>query len=292
MIETKIQDQLKTPIPVSSSGKRKWLDLLNALGPVLALVGIYTLFCIIGPSSFSSVRNLETIARQTAIVGTAALGMTMIIILGGIDLSVGSVVALSTVSIAWLLQYHSASPLLAAAGGIAIGSVAGLAIGVLVTRLKVVPFIVTLGMMLLVRGAAKGLAGEQKIDAPMTWLNELLAALAPGQKWMLVPAGVWILLVLAVTVSVMLRYTRFGRHIYAVGSNESTARLCGIATDRVKVLVYTISGTFAGLAGLQQFSRLTVGDPPSQTAWNSTSSPQSSLVAAHFPAAKARSWAR
>jgi ribose/xylose/arabinose/galactoside ABC-type transport system permease subunit len=238
-----------------------WLKWLNTLGPVAGLVGIYLLFVIIGPPSFSSARNLETIARQTAIVGTAALGMTLVIISGGIDLSVGSVVALATVIIAYVLQYITLSPALAALSGILAGTLCGIVIGLLVTRLKVVPFIVTLGMMLLVRGAAKGLASEQKIDAPLTWLNQLLAALPPGSKWMLVSPGVWITICLALLTAGMLRYTRLGRHIFAVGSNEQTARLCGVATDRVKVLVYAINGTFVGIAGLLQFSRLTVGDP-------------------------------
>jgi len=238
-----------------------WSKWLNTLGPVAGLVGIYLLFAIIGPSSFSSVRNLETIARQTAIVGTAALGMTLVMISGGIDLSIGSVVALTTVVIAYLLQYITHSSALAGISGIAAGILCGVVIGLLVTQLRVVPFIVTLGMMLLVRGAAKGLASEQKIDAPLSWLNELLAALSPGQRWMLVSPGVWMMICLAILTAGMLRYTRLGRHIYAIGSNEQTARLCGVATDRVKVLVYTINGALVGLAGLLQFSRLTVGDP-------------------------------
>ena len=113
----------------------------------------------------------------------------------------------------------------------------------------------------MVRGFAKGLAHEQKIDAPLTWLNELLAALRPGQRWMIVPPGVWLLLILALGVGGLLKYTRFGRHSFAIGSNEQTARLCGVAVQRVKLLVYTLSAGFAGLAGVMQFSRLTVGDP-------------------------------
>jgi ribose transport system permease protein len=241
--------------------KRRWITWLNTLGPVLGLAGIYLLFAMIGPPSFSSARNLETIARQTAIVGTAALGMTLVIISGGIDLSVGSVVALSTVIIAYMLQYIMPSPVLAGLTGILAGTACGLVIGLLVTRLKVVPFIVTLGMMLLVRGVAKGLASEQKIDAPMSWLNGLLATLPPEHGWMLVSPGVWLTIVMAVLAAGLLRYTRLGRHIFAIGSNEQTARLCGVATDRVKVTVYAINGTLVGLAGLMQFSRLTVGDP-------------------------------
>jgi len=239
----------------------KWKRLLNRLGPVLGLVIVFVLFAIIGPPSFRTGRNIETIARQTAIVGTAALGMTLVIISGGIDLSVGSMVALSTVAIASLLQRASGSPVTAAIGGIALAALFGLISGLLITRLRVVPFIVTLGMMLVVRGAAKGLSNEQKVDAPITWLNELLASLSDEQSWMLVPAGIWLMIILSILMIAVLRYSRLGRHTFAIGSNEQTARLCGVAVERVKIIIYTLSGVFAGLAGLMQFSRLTVGDP-------------------------------
>ncbi len=234
--------------------------ILNRIGPVLGLIGVYGLFAAIAPESFRSPGNLETIARQTAIVGTAALGMTLVIVAGGIDLSVGSIVALSTVVIAALLQ-AGFTPLAAALGGVAAGAVCGLVSGLIITRLKVVPFIVTLGMLLLVRGAAKGLAGEQKIDAPLTWLNDLLAALPPERAWLLVPAGVWAMLLLAAATGAVLRGTIFGRHVVATGSNPESARLSGISVDRIRLTVYTLSAAAAGLAGLFQFSRLTVGDP-------------------------------
>jgi ribose/xylose/arabinose/galactoside ABC-type transport system permease subunit len=234
--------------------------MLNVFGPMLGLFVVYFAFALFAPRTFLSTENLETIIRQTTVVGTAALGMTIIMIAGGIDLSVGSIVALSTVVIAWFLKGGS-SPLEAAAAGITVGALCGCVNGLLITRIKVVPFIVTLGMLLVVRGAAKGIAGQQKIDAPITWLRELLAALRAEQRWMLVPVGLWLMLALAIAVAVFLRMTRMGRHVTAVGSNEETARLCGIAVDQTKLLVYVLGGAFAGLAGLMQFSRLTVGDP-------------------------------
>lgn len=235
-------------------------SLAQTLGPLIGLILIFALFAIGGPSSFSSLNNLETIARQTAIVGTAALGMTLIIISGGIDLSVGSIIALVTVITAALLQ-AGFPPLVAASGGIATGLLCGFLNGYLVTRLKVVPFIVTLGTLLVVRGAAKGFAHEQKIDAPLTWLKELLAALPQGEGWRIVPWGVWLAIGLSFLVAGVLLYTRLGRHIIAIGSNEQTARLCGVPVDRVKLIVYSLGGAFAGVAGILQFSRLTVGDP-------------------------------
>jgi ribose/xylose/arabinose/galactoside ABC-type transport system permease subunit len=241
-----------------------WRHWLNTLGPVLALLAVYVLFMLIAPASFSTFGNLETIARQTTIVAMAALGMTLVIISGGIDLSAGSVVALSTVVIAWLLQYAGMGPLVSALGGIAAAACFGMISGLLITRLRVVPFIVTLGMMLVVRGAAKGIGREQKIDVNperLRWLEELLASVPKERSWMLVPPGVWLLVLLALVMAGLLRYTRLGRHTFAIGSNEQTARLCGVAVERVKVTVYTLCAAFGGLAGLMQFSRLTVGDP-------------------------------
>ncbi len=249
-------NKLKTIKP----GRTQWNEWLNRFGPLIGLFLVYILFAVIGPESFSSLRNLETIARQTTIVGIAALGMTMVIISGGIDLSVGSIIALSTVVIAWLLR-AGFSPLIAAAGGVLVGALSGLMNGLLITRLRVVPFIVTLGTLLFLRGVAKGIAGEQKIDAPLSWLNDLLAALPLQRSWLIFSPGVWIMIILAILVAVLLHYFRLGRHIFAVGSNEKTARLSGVNTNRVKIAVYTLSATFTGIAGVMQFSRLTVGDP-------------------------------
>lgn len=233
---------------------------LNRLAPLLGLFLVYAFFSILRPDSFLTGQNMETILRQTTITGIAALGMTLIIISGGIDLSVGSIIALSTVVVALLLQ-AGADPLIAALGGIAAGAACGLFNGLLITRLKVVPFIVTLGSLLIVRGAAKGLAKEQKIDADLTWLNSLTDQLGADERWMIVPPGVWIMLILAAAVAALLKFTRLGRHTIAVGSNEQTARLCGVVVNRVKIIVYTLSAGLAGLAGLMQFSRLSVGDP-------------------------------
>jgi ribose/xylose/arabinose/galactoside ABC-type transport system permease subunit len=230
----------------------------------LALLILFVVLALFAPATFRSWQNLKLIPRQTGIVGMAALGMTLVIISGGIDLSVGSVVALSTVVIAWLLEYGRVGPLTAALGGITAAAVFGLMNGVLITKLRVVPFIVTLGTMLVVRGAAKGIGQQQKIDVDigrLAWLDKLMANLPEERGWMLLPPGVWIVIILAIVMAAVLRYTRLGRHAFAIGSNEQTARLCGVAVDRVKIIVYTLGGVFAGLGGLMQFSRLTAGDP-------------------------------
>ncbi len=231
-------------------------------GALLAAFLLFTLLVrrLTGDFGFASGANVELILRQTAIVGTAALGMTLIIAAGGIDLSAGAVIALATVVVALALNAGYA-PLAAAGLGILAGAAAGLANGILVTSLGVVPFIVTLGTMLALRGAAKGLAHEQKVDAPTTWLNDTLAALRPADRWMLFPPGVWLMLVLAVLVGLLLGYTRFGRHLLAVGSAENAARLAGVRVGRVKRAVYTLGGVLIGTAGVMQFARLSVGDP-------------------------------
>ncbi len=238
--------------------------LLDRIGPLLGLVFVVGLFSVLRPQTFATLDNAQLILLQTAVVAIAALGMTMIIVSGGIDLSVGSSIALCTVTIALLLK-QNVSPVLAVVGGIATGSLCGFAIGLLITRLGLSPFIATLGMWGAVRGFAKGLANEQTVQAPETWLNSLISTLPDNQKWMIFPPGVWMALVLSIGVAAMLRYTRFGRHIFAVGSNEQTARLCGVNVDRTKLLIYILAGAFAGLAGLLQFSYLTLGDPTTAT---------------------------
>jgi ribose transport system permease protein len=234
-------------------------EFLESVGPYLGLAFVALIFgFLVGPQFFRA-GNLELIARQTAIVCTAALGMTMVIVAGGIDLSVGSVVALTTVAIALGLR-SDWDPALAAATGIGAGAFCGLVSGFLITRLRVVPFIVTLGMMILVRGTAKGLAGERRLEAPDSFLNGLLRSVEAGQGFLL-PTGIWLVVFLAIAVAITLEYTRFGRHLFSIGSNERTARLCGVNVERTKVAVYTIAAALSGVAGVLQFSRLSVGDP-------------------------------
>ncbi len=230
------------------------------LGPLAALIVVFALFAALRPDTFASADTLGLMARQTVVVGITAIGMTLIIVLGGIDLSVGSQVALATVVIASLLK-AGYGPLAASLGGVAATAATGTLSGLIVTRLRVAPFIVTLGAMSVLRGAAKGLAKEQKIDADARGLDGLLSALPEGKRWMILPPGVWIALVVALLAAGLLRYTRLGRHVVAIGSNEQTARLCGIAVDRVKITIYALAAALTGLAGVMEFSRLTVGDP-------------------------------
>lgn len=230
--------------------------VLAAFGPAIGLIFAVALFASLRFDTFVTVDNFAIMLQQTAVIGAAAIGMTVIIVAGGIDLSVGSTVALVTIVIALLLK-QQVGPLVAALGGILAGGACGAVIGTLVTRLRLLRFIVTLGLMGALRGAAKGLANEQPIYPDETWLNRLMQLGAHGT----LPLGVWLTAFLAVLIALMLRYTRFGRHVFAIGSNEQTARLCGVPIERQKVLIYTLGGLFAGVAGLLQFAYLTGGDP-------------------------------
>ncbi len=241
--------------------KKRIQALLNWVGPFLGLILVLVIFSSIPEvqERFLRISNLKSVATQSVIVALGALGMTFVIISGGIDLSAASNIALASVVTAFAINLGF-SPVLALLLGVLTGGIVGLVNGALITSLRLVPFIVTLGMLGIARGLAKWMAGNQKIDAPITWINELMAK-SPRPSWLLLAPGVWIMIIFAVATAVILRYAVFGRHIFAIGSNEATARLCGIRIGRTKILVYTIAGLFCGLSGVMEFSRLTVGDP-------------------------------
>jgi ribose transport system permease protein len=234
---------------------------LIRLAPVLGLVIVVAIFALMSdaPAQYLSVRNLRIVLAQTVIVALGAIGMTLIIVSGGIDLSVGSAIAFTGVVTAVLLR-DGASPLVAVVAGVSMGGLVGLINGLAITRLKVMPFIATLGMLGVARGAAKWLAGQQTVNVPHTWVNEL-AVTFPTPSWLVVAPGVWLTLLLAIAATVMLRNTVFGRRIFAIGSNEAAARACGVATDRIKVWIYGLAGLLFGLSGVTQMSRLRQGDP-------------------------------
>jgi ribose transport system permease protein/erythritol transport system permease protein len=285
-----------TQIPAASKNSSRTSlsssELLNTLGRFFAILVVYAFFALmIEDGKFYSPRVLESIVRQSAVYATAGLGMTLIIICGGIDLSIGSILALTVVVVAWVLNLHApgavegatneaqyliyqwpvALPLLAVAAGVLAATLAGAVNGLLIVRLRLVPFIVTLGTLLIWRAVAKGISQEKAIyPVEDTWISDIMqstfvpflnwmrgieGAKAPtGMGWFVLPLGIWILLLAAIAAALLLRYTRFGRHLFAVGSNESTARLCGVPVERTKVLAYMLGGFFAGLAGLMQFS--------------------------------------
>jgi len=246
----------------SSSQPAAWRRLLQSAGPVLGLLFVLGLLALSDearPTVFTG-RNAAIVLTQTVIVALGALGMTMIIVGGGIDLSVGAAVAFASVVGAKMLSSGWSSwP--AAVAVVATGAMIGAANGALIAGLRLPPFIITLGMMGVVRGGAKWISGKQAVYNPEdSGLNALMERINP-QGFLPLPPGVWITLGLAVVASFVMRRSIFGRHVYAIGSNEAAARLCGVRVQTTKLWLYTLAGAFFGLAGLMQQSRLTQGDP-------------------------------
>ncbi|HAM70702.1 MAG TPA: cyclic nucleotide-binding protein [Verrucomicrobiales bacterium] len=236
--------------------------LLTLAGPFIGLLFVTSLFALSSELRpvFYTGANWKNIFTQTVIVSIGALGMTMIIISGGIDLSVGSVVALTSVVGARLLEHKVSAPVTILAT-LLTGGLVGLLNGSMIAGFRMMPFVVTLGMMGVTRGAAKWLADNQTVNFDgESMVTRVMEKVSPDTFFPL-PSGVWIALLLTLLMSVFMRCTVFGRYVFAIGSNEATARLCGIAVRPYKVLIYSIAGLFFGLAGLMQLSRLSQGDP-------------------------------
>jgi ribose transport system permease protein len=236
----------------------RWLNVGGPFLGLLLVVGLFSLSSEVRPY-FLTGANFKIILVQTVVVAIGALGMTIIIVSGGIDLSVGSTVALASVAGASLLLKGVSQPLVIAAM-LGVGGLIGLLNGAVIAGFRMMPFIVTLGTMGIARGISKWLAGNQTVNYPEVSLNNVMALSEPTQ-FLPLPTGVWIASALAVAMAVVMRQTVFGRYIFAIGSNEATARLCGIRVPLQKVAIYALAGVLFGLAGLMQLSRLTQGDP-------------------------------
>jgi ribose transport system permease protein len=248
-----------TPRP--AAGAAPWRrQLWLRLGPFLGLILVVLLFSLPGETReyFLSYHNFKIILIQTVIVAVGALGMTLIIVSGGIDLSAGSSIALTSVVGALLIQ-QGWGPVEAMLAMIGTGAAVGLLNGAAIAGLRMPPFIITLGTLCIARGAAQQLARDQTVNYDASPINSWMTTANPFDKAL--PAGVWAAAALALLTALVLRRTVFGRQVFALGSNETAARFSGVPVTRTKVLVYMFGGVFFGLAGLFQLSRLQQGDP-------------------------------
>lgn len=238
-------------------------------GPWVGFLAVLLLFTLLigtqgGLGTFLSVGNVRVMLHEGTIPAIVGLGMLLVLISGGIDLSVGAVVALVTVvTMRMYAALHESlgvpqASMVAAIGGVLVGGLCGLANGLLVTGLKLPPFVATLGMFGIARGVAVWLAERTTLAFPggvtPEWVNDLA-------RTSFANPGLWSLVLLAGLTAVLLHLTILGRHIYAVGSNEATARLCGVNVPRSKVLVYTLSGLLTGWAGVVMFAHSNSGNP-------------------------------
>jgi ribose transport system permease protein len=237
-----------------------WVGFFAVLLLFTALIGIKG-----GLGTFLSSGNLRVLLHEGTVPAVVALGMLLVLITGGIDLSVGAVVALVTVVTmrvyAGLYAGSGPSPvnsLVAITAGVAAGGLCGFTNGLLVTRLHLPPFVATLGMFGIARGVATWLAGRTVLPFPRGGRPEWVETFARMSLW---NPGLWSLVLLAILTAVLLHFTVFGRHLYAVGSNEATARLCGVNVSRTKLLVYTLAGLLTGWAGVIMFAHSNSGNP-------------------------------
>ena len=257
--------------------KKFWLQAVTRLGPFLALVLLWSGFALAvwftsdpedplaNPWAFIAWKNQCLILAQSAIVAIGACGIVMVIVAGGIDLSIGSVIAISGVTAA-LAMHAGASPWVACLVALATGAAAGAINGALVACTGITPFIITLGTLGVARGLAKGLADNQTINLAPSWLDGVMRpfpSALDGNFLSSIPVapGVLIAAVVALITALVLRKSVFGRHLYAIGSNPAAARLCGIRVRSTTVGVYALAGLCFGLAGLLEMAKLHQGDP-------------------------------
>ncbi|QGG55799.1 ribose ABC transporter permease [Paenibacillus sp. B01] len=223
--------------------------VLHKFGILLGLLVMSLVFSILS-DHFFTVDNLLTIALQTSVIGILAIAQTYVIITSGIDLSVGSILAVSGVVTGKLMV--AGTPIwLAIVAGILIGAVCGWINGLVIAKLNIAPFIATLGMMSIARGVAYVITGAM----PVSGLPEEFYFIGGGSIGR-IPIPMIEMFVLAIVFGFILRKSRFGRYVYCLGSNEDAAVLSGINVQKTKIWVYVISGSLAAFAGIMMASRL------------------------------------
>jgi len=249
------QSEMKDTESTQAFYKRRVRTWVSRYGLILALVALSGLLSLLTPN-FATAQNLLIVLRQISINGILAVGVTYVLLTGGVDLSLGSVVALTGVvaaSFAHPGEYHLVVPILM---GLAVGMACGAVNGLIVTKGRVAPFIATLGMLTVARGLALVLSGGR----PVSNLSSSFTTIGSG-IWMGIPIPVLILGFVALFSHFFLMRIRPGRYVYAVGGNESAAHASGIHVTGVKTMAYTICGAMAGLAGIVLASRITTGQP-------------------------------
>ena len=228
--------------------------MIQRLLPFLTLTVLFVVLCILSPHFLTST-NLSSVVRQTAVINIMALGMTLVIISGGIDLSVGAILAMGGLFGTMAMKAGQPIPV-AILVGIAMGCVCGFINGLLTTKLKINPFIVTLGTMGIIRGLTLLISN----GLPVHEIPPAFSFLGEGTL-LGVPFVLWLLVVCAIAVHVVLEHTRLGRYAFAIGSNPDAAFYAGIPVGFHTVAVYAICGGLTGLAGMIEASRLMTGQP-------------------------------
>jgi ribose transport system permease protein len=228
--------------------------VIQRLLPFLTLIALFVGLALASPN-FLSTTNLSSVVRQTAVINIMALGMTLIIIAGGIDLSVGSILAMGGLIGTMAMEKGWPIPL-GVAVGLAVGLLCGFANGFMTTRLRINPFIVTLGTLGIIRGLALILSGGLPVHDVPKGFSYLGEGTLVG-----VPFVLWVLVVCGVLVHVILEHTTLGRQAFAIGSNAEAALYAGIPVASVTIAVYSIGGMLTGLAGMIEASRLMTGQP-------------------------------
>lgn len=221
----------------------------NSIGVYVALFILCVIMAILSPN-FLNANNLLNILQQISIVSIVAVGMTFCIILGGIDLSVGSVVAFTGLIMAGLMKNYNLNTWLAILAGLLAGCLLGWINGICIAYFKLPPFIATLGMMSIARGAAYTISG----GAPIFSLPESFNAISG--RWGIVPIPAIIMIVTFLIAGYILKYTKLGRYTFAIGGNETASILSGINVKRFKILVYTLSGLFCAMSAVLLTSKL------------------------------------
>lgn len=232
-----------------------------------ALFVIFIFLCIVlafASPTFLTPTNIINVFRQISINGILALGMTFVIILGGIDISIGSVAAISGVVASLILESAEGMAIPAILGGILAGGAMGMVIGFLVAKMRIAPFIASLSILTIARGLALVLAG----GVPHMIYDQAFLQIGSGYLWpkasadtISLPFPVLILILCVVIVSMILYKTKLGRYIYAVGGNEEAARVSGVNVSKVKFFTFVINGLLCGIAGIVLAARITSGQP-------------------------------